>query len=365
MVRALSGPDHVITVATTDADGADGQINPRDYDFGVCELHIFKRNFSESWKVSFGLALWLIKNISKYDVVHIHAIWSFSSTVSALLCRYNRVKYILRPAGMLSLYSWGYKSWKKNIYWHLLEKYTVHGASSLHVTSDDEKKDVSRKNISCQIYTIPNGVEESAFSEKTKNDLACLGIDYNLLIEKNVLLFMSRLHPVKGVVDRLLPAVKELGDQYVLLLAGSVDSHAREYGDEVEEYIRDKELADKVVMLGAIDGDDRWSLFRYADLFILPSHSENYGVVVVEAMACGCPVIVTSEVQSASIVKEAMSGIVVDGDVSELKKAIQQAFSDDKVRRDMSVNGMKYTKENLRWPIIAEKISDMYDEVVG
>jgi glycosyltransferase involved in cell wall biosynthesis len=362
IVSALNRlPSTHAEIATTDADGQRGRISPKDIPQGL-PVHIFRRDWSEQWKLSLDLRRWLSGNLGNYDVIHIHALWSYAVTVASRIAMRREIPYILRPAGMLSAFSWNHKGWKKRLYWSALESTTVRKAAAFHATSEEEREEILAVRSDARVFVIPNGVESSALNQTAETAVlrrACGTAARDLPI----VLFLSRLHPKKGIVDRLLPAIAATRTPCFLAIVGPQDPHAPEYEEEVRNAVARFNLHQQVALLGKVTGKQRWSLYDGASVFILPSHSENFGNVVVEAMARGCPVIVTKEVQVAPLVEQAKAGDVVHGGVMEIAASLDRLLGDQSRRMEAGENGRKFVCDKLQWPAIAERIRAMYSEL--
>jgi glycosyltransferase involved in cell wall biosynthesis len=363
MVTALDDFCESTSIATTDADGKNSSHQSFSASVNVI-VNFFKRDYSETWKISFQLRKWLISNVNNYDLVHIHALWSFSTAVAAKACMNMHVPYVIRPAGMLSSYSWQHKGWKKQLYWRLLERKTIQNASAFHATSPGEEQDIKRVHADARVFVIPNGVEDSAFTYPVTKNNNEVRRKLTWIDNKPVILFLSRLHPKKGIVDRLLPAMTELQSNAQLIIVGDEDSHYPGYKVEVEAEIKKLNLSGHVHLMKPVWGNDRWDYLDIADLFVLPSHSENFGIVVAEAMARGCPVVTTVEVQSAPLVEEAKAGVIVDGESKELAAAIDRLLNKPGLRSSMASSGKQYSRENLRWDRIGKQIASMYSSIL-
>jgi glycosyltransferase involved in cell wall biosynthesis len=364
MVAALNELDGVqAEIATTDADGPGRRLKSADVPKLTFSVHMFRRTCSEQWKVSLGLKDWLRYHAGDYDLIHIHAVWSFATAAAARAADRSGVPYIVRPAGMLSNYSWNRQGWKKRLYWNLVEKRTIQHAAVFHATSDAEAEEIRAARSDARVFVIPNGVEDAAFavpSDPTALRQHC-GPNVGDL---PILLFLSRLHPKKGIVDRLLLAVASMRSPCFLAIAGGEDPHAPSYEREVRQAIERLGLRQRVALLGPVASADRWAMFDGADVFVLPSHSENFGVVVGEAMARGCPVVVTDAVQSCEHVRAAGAGEVVPGDVAALATALERMISQPELRRAYGEVGRVYAQVHFRWDRIAEQIHQMYREVL-
>jgi glycosyltransferase involved in cell wall biosynthesis len=314
--------------------------------------------------VSIDLLHWLGQHANDYDLVHIHALWSFATAVAARVARRFEVPYILRPAGMLSNYSRRRSAWKKQLYWRLVERRTVRCAAAFHATSAEEAAEVRAVRPDARIFVIPNGVDDEAFVYA--RDVNALRQRCGKVAgQKPIVLFLSRLHPKKGILDRLLPAMAAMPAQCVLAIVGADDPHSPAHSNEVRAVVDALALQDRVVLLGPIEGEERWSLFDGADAFVLPSHAENFGIVVAEAMARACPVVVTDGVQSSTHVLTAGAGEVVSGDISALAGALDRVVSQPQLRERYGAAGRVYAEQHFRWNQIAQQVSQMYTDCIA
>jgi glycosyltransferase involved in cell wall biosynthesis len=208
---------------------------------------------------------------------------------------------------------------------------------------------------------VPNGVEESAWIEPTNRDALATACKLTAC-QRPIVLFLSRLHPKKGITDLLLPAFASMKVNATLAIAGGEDDRAPGYENEIRRTISRYRLHDRVVLLGPVNGNQRWALFDSADLFVLPSHSENFGVVVAEAMARGCPVVVADSVQSWMHVVAAGAGEVVPGDAANVATALDRVLSDTALRKRYGEAGRVYAERHFRWNQIAQQVQEMYWE---
>jgi glycosyltransferase involved in cell wall biosynthesis len=355
--------DTTVELATTDADGAGGTLPasavPQDF-----PVHVLTREFSERWKYSRSMTRWLRENVGRFDVVHIHALWSHSSAAAARAAAHAGVPYIIRPAGMLSKYSLSHGAWSKRLYWWLIEHSTVCRASCFHATSRLEAADIRDVLPKANVRIVANGVEEEAW--ETPRDQAHLRRRLGLVDDpRPILLFLSRLHSKKGIVDLLLPSLARMKSPPVLAIVGGADEHDPCYEQLVKECIRKLRLEATVHLLGAVEGPSRWQLFDGADAFVLPSHSENFGIVVAEAMARRCPVVITEGVQCFDHVLAAGAGLVVPGEVAALTQALERVLSDPQGRATMGNAGATYAHDHFCWDQIARQVRRMYEEVIG
>lgn len=356
MAEALARlPGVAVEIAATDADGPTGRLRPEDLPPSPVPVRLFPRTASEQWKISLPLRKWLNAHAGDYDLLHVHALWSFATAAACSAARRHRKPVVVRPCGMLSAYTWNRAAWKKRLYWGLVERRNVAGARAVHVTSPGEAEDVARLGLvpADRVFDIPLGMEPEAWEAPRKP--APLGFD-----GRPVVLFLSRLHPKKGVADILLPAFARLKSDAVLAVAGAADERTPTYDAEVRETAVKLGIGDRVRLLGPVAAADRWAVYDAAGVFVLPSHSENFGVVVTEAMARGVPVVVTDAVQSCEHVTAAGAGMVVPVNPGAVAAALDSLLADPAGRKAAGDRGRAYVREHLAWDGIAKRIEAMY-----
>jgi glycosyltransferase involved in cell wall biosynthesis len=366
MCAALARKGVQVEIATTDADGAALRLDPAIAAACPVPVHVFPRDFSERWKFSGGLARWLWRHAGDYDVLHVHALWNFATSAACAAARHGGIPVVLRPCGMLSPYTWGRSAWRKRLYWWAVEQRNVASARTVHVTSTTEALEVAALHLRSvpDTVVIPEGVDDSAWELESRPDYVrerCGGRAGN----RPIVLFLSRLHPKKGIVDFLLPAFARLRRDAFLVIVGGADEHAPEHEAEVQAAVERLGLADRVALVGSVPSAERWWLFDGADVFVLPSRSENFGIVVAEAMARGVSVVVSNEVQACEHVKRADAGRVVSLCVDELARTVDDLLAEPGARRVLGRNGAEYARAHLNWDHIAASILEVYEAVAS
>jgi glycosyltransferase involved in cell wall biosynthesis len=359
MVAALNRlPNLSAEIATTNADGPRHHSRPTSSP-GTFPIHVFPRTFSEQWKYSWQLSRWLKREAKNFDVIHIHGLWSHCNSAAAAAAFAADVPYVIRPAGMLSEYSLNYKAPKKRLYWAAVERRSVMRADCFHVTSEEECAEVRRVRPNATVFVIPQGMPQEAFDTPVERELLAERCG-PAVAGRPIILFLSRLHPKKGLADILLPAISRLKTNAFLAIAGGPDPAAPDYEQEVRRKVAHLGIADRVAFLGPITPAERWHLFDGASVFVLPSYSENFGIVVTEAMARGCPLVVTEGVQAHTHVTAANAGLVVPLDVGKVAVAIDQVLQDSTPGTTRGREGAEYVRTHLGWDGIAKKIDEMY-----
>jgi glycosyltransferase involved in cell wall biosynthesis len=361
ITKALVTRGVVVDVATTNDDGVGllaFPLNSAVIIDGV-KYRFFSRDI-RLYKVSCALARWLDRHCSDYDLLHIHALFSFSSTAAARCAIRHRVPYILRPLGTLN--RWGRhnrRPWLKNLSLMLVERRLLSEAAAVHFTSEQEKAeaiDVARLRHS---IVLPNPVEIE--SPALALDFKRLRTLYPAIGNRKIILFLSRLDAKKGL-DLLLEAFASLrkeGDDAVLVLAGEGE---RAFVARLNRSAEALGIADNVIWTGFLSGVEKYAAFKDASVFVLPSYSENFGVSVVEAMSQGLPVIVSDQVALHREIAEARAGLVVPCAVVELKQALRTLLADSELSAAASRNG-KQLATQYSPSIIGDRLLAAYQQL--
>ncbi|MBD2187078.1 glycosyltransferase [Pseudanabaena mucicola] len=308
---------------------------------------------------SASFTTWLWQHIRDYDLIHVHAIFSYPSTIAMAIARSQNVPYIIRPLGQLCEWSLQQSKRKKEVYLTLIEKANLKGATALHLTSKQEQKELESLNWNLPNFILPHGLVLPTPIPAARQQLHQI---LNILLEIPIILFLSRLHPKKGI-DYLIPALAKLQKQnFAFVLAGNGDS---EYEAELDRLIKENNLSDRTYKLGFVSGEKKNICLQGADLYVLTSHSENFGVAVLEALASGTPAIVTKGVALSELIKEQNLGWVVDLEINAIAEAIQQFLDNQKVGKIIGDRATQYVQENYTWEKIAAQMALIYSKITN
>lgn len=301
-----------------------------------------------------GLRHRLRESIAEFDVVHIHGIYLWPMLAAARAAARARVPYVVAPRGMLVRELISRKSrWAKQAWIQLFERTTLAQAAAVHVTAEVEGNEIHSLRLPARrIVCIPNGVEWPRGHESLEAG------PYSHLPERYVL-FLSRINWKKGL-DRLIEAWQSVPD-VPLVIAGNDDEG---YQPKLLQLARALGVADRVIFLGPVSDAHKWALYERAQLFVLPSYSENFGNVVAEAMAMGCPVVVTNEVGIAPLVEAAGAGAVTDGAPGKLAVTIRELLLDPERRLEMGRRGAEAARTRLSWSGVVDSTETLYREML-
>jgi glycosyltransferase involved in cell wall biosynthesis len=356
MCQALRNLGVSTLIATTDADGdsrldvPEGEVE--EYE-GVPAL-FFPRQASEAYKWSPRLAKWLRNHVRDFAVVHVHAVFSHSSVAAAHACLNQGVPYILRPLGTLDPWSLNRHRWRKQALIRLGAGRLLAGAAAIHYTTDQERR-LAESGMPWlpRGTVIPLGVDDALFGGTTQTNAS------------PYLLALCRLDPKKGI-DLLIQAFHDVvaagthGD-WKLIIAGDGDE------DDVSKLKQAAESGEgrsRIVFEGWVAGDPRMSLLRHAALFALPSAQENFGVAVVEALACGVPVIVSPAVNLAADIEKHQAGWIVPRDRAALAESLGRLMTDRAALAERRAHARTFA-ERFRWSAVAESLVHLYEDVLS
>ena len=284
------------------------------------------------------------------DLFHNHSLWMMPNVYPGMIAKKTGTPMMTSPRGTLSPWAMQSGSVVKKLFWPLLQRRSIQQTTCFHATSIAEYEDIRRLGFQQPIAVIPNGIDIPELPSKVLRD-------------DRVLLFLGRIHPIKGL-DILLPAWKVLQDQYP-------DWKLKIIGPDHRGYLRTvKKLAsnlglERIEFCTPVYGEAKTKAFSDADLFVLPSYSENFGVSVAESLALGTPALVTKGAPWQGLVDN-KAGFWVDGNLESLLKGLESAMghSRDKLTR-LGVNGRKWMQREYSWKEINGKMVKTYDWIIN
>ena len=373
---ALASQAVEVTVLTTDSNGDAGQ-PPLDVPLNQpveqdgYQVWYFRCSPFRRYKFSLGLLRWLWEHAGEFDLAHIHALFSPVSTAAAAIARHKQLPYILRPLGTLDPADLRKKRQLKQLYAALLERANLAGAAGIHFTSTQEAKISERFGTQTHDLVIPLGVQppqpslargeigEGMHSQGEVRQLLGIPVDQPLV------LFMSRIDPKKGL-NLLIPALERLLAErlnFYFVLAGA-NPQDPEYENQIKEQLKASSLSSQTRITGFVTGELKAALLQEADLFVLPSYYENFGIAVAEAMVSGIPVVISDQVHIWEAVKNAEAGWVCPCEVEALTQCLRETLRDASERQRRGVNGQNYALRNYSWDAIAQQMIQAYRQIL-
>jgi glycosyltransferase involved in cell wall biosynthesis len=371
LCAALANQGAKVTVLTTDSNGDIDQpplavpLNQPVIESGYQVIY-FRCSPFRRYKFSLELVRWLWQNAHLYDIAHIHALFSPVSSLAATVARYRGLPYILRPLGTLDPADLQKKRQLKKIYAMLLERPNLKGAAAVHFTAAQEAKVSERFGLALQDLVIPLGVQPHALTTSQANAAKIVRQQFQIPDQRPLVLFMSRVDPKKGL-DLLLPALKQLqsaGIDFHFVLSGA-NPQDRAYEESVTAKIQASSLAPCSTITGFVTGDLKAQLLQAADLFVLPSYYENFGIAVAEAMMAGKPVVISDQVFIWPDIQGSESGWVTPCEIGPLVTVLQTALQDGAERQRRGQNAAQFAQEHYGWDAIATQTLQAYEQLLA
>jgi glycosyltransferase involved in cell wall biosynthesis len=324
----------------------------------------FKFNFSKKFRYSKDLKNYLeneLKAQKDKTILHIQSPWNYIPFISHKMAKKYSIPLVVSIRGSLYKWSLSQSRLQKKVAWSLFQKRVLQNANIIHVTEKGELEAVRDLGIKTPIAIIPNGINLDEFSSlKDKAEAKkSLGLDMN----KNYILFMSRLHPKKGL-EYLVKAWTELADKFKnwdLLIVGP--DYDKDYTNKIFNSIKEKKLYYRVHIMGMLEGQKRLDTFASSSLFVLPSHTENFGIVIAEAMASKLPVITTKGTPWQEINKY-NAGWWVELNQTNIYNSLLEALNlnkDDLAKKGK--NGYELIKK-YHWKYQAQKMKKLYEYIL-
>jgi len=290
--------------------------------------------------------------LSRADVCHIHGVWNVPEWWASHLARARRLPYVVSPRGMLQPQAVRRGRWRKSVAYRLLERANLRGAALLRATSEQEADALRGLQLGVPIAVVPNGVDLESAQRAPRGYRSQLGIPSDAF----VVLYLGRMHRIKRI-DLLADAFDEVRRTHAsahLVLAGH-----DEQGLIAGLTRRLSTHSASVHVLAAVSGQDKWALLRDADVTVLCSDSESFGMTVVESLAAGVPAVVTRTCPWPEI-ETRDCGFWVEQNAQAIAAALRALADDPERRRRMGERATTFARERYGWDAIAPVMSRLY-----
>lgn len=312
------------------------------------------------WGYSPELRAILAQKIDTFDVLHLHSLWLYPGLAGSRAAKKNKIPYIIRPAGSLDPEALMHKNLLKRLYFDLIEKQVLEGATLIHAVSEQEKRNIQKLELKPPCINIPNGIDPELFTELPSKSKARSAL--NLSQSSQILLFVGRFHQIKGL-ELLIPVIKDLAHRFPelkLILAGPDQTP---FASQLKCQFRAAGISPLVQFLGELDEKTKIKAYRAADLFLLPSRSENFGIVVAEALAAETPVIVSNQTPW-EIVEEENAGDWIDREPQKWTETIARRLESKEWLVRAGINGRRLVLDKFSWPRIGERMIAAYHQII-
>ena len=283
------------------------------------------------------------------DLIHTHGLWNLPT---ARICNFalrSGIPLVIHPRGMLEPWALNFRKFKKSIALATYQRQILMSASAFFATSEMERESIRKLGLTQPTYVIPNGVtpppNKPIIDQVNKPKRA---------------LFLSRIHPKKGLVNLVGAWARARPTDWKLTIAGPDEL---DHQKEVEQLVRRFNLEDVIDFAGDLDGEKKDETYRNSNLFILPSYSENFGIVVLEAMAYGIPVITTKGTPWA-ILEEQEAGWWIEANEDSLLHTLNVACALPATDLRIMGNKCKIIADQFSWPTIANSVASAYQAIL-
>lgn len=363
MAAAVGALGHQIDIYTTNQDGAG--VLPAPLDRPVEKNGITIRYFPiqrpRFWGTSLPLAKELGRNIGQYDIVHIHSLYLFHDLVAGRLCRKKCVPYLIRPHGTLDPYLYRRHRLRKRLMELWFQNGVIKAAAAVHYTTEEEMNLAQNYVFGARGVVVPNGLKVDEYQDLPPK--GSFRDKYPRIGSGRILLFMGRVNFKKGL-DLLVPAFARVARERpdIHLVIAGPDNEG--YGRKVRLWLEELGAAGAATFTGMLQGQDKLAALRDAEMFILPSYTENFGISVLEAMVCEVPVIVSDKVNLWREVKNAGAGLICSTDVRDIAATIKTLLNDSELEMRMGRAGKDLVIKNYQWSVVARKMESVYRSIV-
>ncbi|WP_263810425.1 glycosyltransferase [Salinibacter pepae] len=290
------------------------------------------------------------------DLVHFHGLWQPDHAWASWLCRRLDVPYVVSPHGMLEPWAWAQKKWKKHPYYAAVGRFHLQGADGVLATSKQEASNLQAFVSEDQLRSIPLAITDDVGPAYSEAREALEWPD-----DERVLLYLSRVHPKKGLhmlLEALVDLPSSAKEKKRLVIVGPGPD---DYAEQLKSYAQQhRDRLPQVDWEGPVWGNEKWTYLQGADLMCLPTHSENFGLVVLEALQVGTPVL-TTDTTPWDFLQEWAAGLIVAPDVEEIGEALR-SFNERFMWTDSKRHQLA---RRARKRFSMSKVGSKYAEVYG
>jgi glycosyltransferase involved in cell wall biosynthesis len=294
------------------------------------------------------------------DVVHVHALWEEIQHRAAVVARGHGVPYVVTPHGMLDPWSMSQRAVKKRIYMALRLRRNLSAAALIHFTTDAERDGAAQLGLKAESFVEPYPIDFSEFQNVPPR--TWLRERFPEIGGRKIVLFFGRVHYKKGPELLIRAFAEAKRDDAVLVFAGPVES---DYDAQLDRLAQEQGVAGRVFKTGMLYGRDRVAALAGADLFVLPSSQENFGIAVVEALAVHTPVIISDGVNiHPTIARGRVGAVVPTGKVEPLRDALVRWLDDDAMRADAAARARDFVLAEYDIAHAAQRWTRYYERAI-
>lgn len=310
----------------------------------------------EHFNFSLSFVRELKKIIRDYDLVHITAIWNFPVLVGAYFCNKHSIPHIISPRGAVNFEAIiDRKKNIKNFYYKFFLKKVFRNAVFHFTSSLDYMRFIEYNKEDIKHIIIPNGFEVGLY-DKNK-------IQGKKIIEGKYILYLGRINRLKGL-ELLIRAFNKIHKKYsnVSLIFAGPDND--QYKSTLFKIIKELSLENRAIFLGLLNFDEKLNAIYNCEFLVLPSYSENFGNVVIEALLCKKTVIIGKNVGVRDEISDNNAGLIVDYNENELASAMEHLLDDASYRNNLADNGFNYSQKFYDINTVTDRFINEYEKII-
>ena len=349
-----------VTVYTTNANGK--QNLPLDagkpsYLDGV-EVVYFNRDIPGSYFYTRQLGIACHRNANIFDAIYVASNWAYPLIPACKSAGNAKRPYIITPRTSFMQKTWKGKFLKKWVYHYGIERRLINRAAAVHYTSDLECHESTWLNLRPSSFIVPNPVDIREFAHLPQR--GTFREAHHISLGEKIILYLGRIEARKGL-DLTLSAFAQIASDFPtsrLVLAGPDEDN---YSVTLRELAAQLGIAERVQFTGYLNSHQRLEAYADSDIFILSSRSENFGMAVVEAMACGLPVIVSDLVGLAPVIKNDSAGLVTPLTPDDITAAIRALLQDEQLCKQFGYKGIQVAYERFAPKAVAQQMLQAFE----
>jgi glycosyltransferase involved in cell wall biosynthesis len=362
--QARSG--HEVTICTTNSDYPRGTLPVQEHRPEIANgVSIWYHPVQFRPLVySEPLRKWINASIKEFSVVHVHGLYRFPVTYAAWVARKAGVPYIISPHGALDPFLYRrskYSLLLKRLYERLFDMPNLNGAAAINYATQDELESARFLGINAPAAVVPHGIDWRLFDHLPPR--GCFRAHIGVEPDVPLVLYLGRINFKKGI-DLLIPAFAKLAQTLPRVRLAMVGPDNENYGPQVRRWCQDHGIAQNVIRVDHMDPGEVSKAYVDADVLVLPSYTENLGMVAVEAMACQCPVIVSDRIGISPDIIKSGAGLVARLDPEEIAKAMLSVLTGRPAAREMGAAGRRLAETRFTYDRIVAKVSRMYETAI-
>lgn len=359
VAAALTKLGHRAEIITTNADGRGVLDVPTGHvvRWGGADVTFHPVSPPRWYLTSWPMLSDLRRRMATFDVVHIHYLYRFHGLAAASVARSRGVPYVVQAHGSLDPWHRNQKRRAKDVYHTLVEDRIIRRASAIVCTSKREETYIRDLGYAVPTALIPIGIDaDDLRAPGSASFLEAAGVR----ADARIVTFLGRISAKKGV-PLLVDAFRLTAESFPLahLVIAGPDEEA--IGRRLVPRIASMGLSDRISFIGSVAGPQKRGLLQRSEVFVLPSEDESFGIAVAEAMAVGCPVVVSPNVAIEDLVDSTRAGIVAGRDPVAIANAIAAILANPSAARAMGDAGRRAVDERFAWASVAARMESMYE----